>query len=58
MDNLELLRELSNRFGVSGFEGEVRDWIYQPIRDWADEIEVDVLGNLMARVNPGREQIL
>jgi len=52
MDHIELLRELSGQFGVSGFEGEVREWIRENIRDFADEIEIDVLGNLMARINP------
>jgi putative aminopeptidase FrvX len=58
MDNMELLRELSNQFGVSGFEGEVREWIRKNINDWADDVEVDVLGNLMARINPGRDFVM
>jgi tetrahedral aminopeptidase len=58
MDTVELLKELSGRFGVSGFEGEVRDWIAGEIRPVADEIETDVLGNLMARINPGRDFVL
>ncbi|MGD0918650.1 MAG: M42 family metallopeptidase [Thermodesulfobacteriota bacterium] len=52
MDNIELLKELSGQFGVSGFEGEVREWIRENIRDLVDGIEIDVLGNLMARINP------
>ena len=28
------------------------------IKDWVDEIEVDVLGNLMARINPGRDFVM
>jgi endoglucanase len=55
MNNLELLRESSSQFGVSGFEGEVRDWISRNIRGFADELETDVLGNLMARINPGQD---
>ncbi len=58
MDSLELLKELSSQFGVSGFEGEVREWISKQIRDSVDEIEIDALGNLMARINPGRDMIL
>lgn len=58
MDNIELLRELSNQFGVSGFEEEVRDWIAETIRGWVDSVEVDVLGNLMATINPGRDFVL
>jgi putative aminopeptidase FrvX len=55
MNHFELLKELSGRFGVSGFEEEVRDWISKTIRDFVDEVEIDTLGNLMARVNPGRD---
>jgi endoglucanase len=55
MNNLELLRELSSQFGVSGFEGEVREWISRNIRNAADELETDALGNLMARINPGQD---
>ncbi len=58
MENARLLMELSNRFGVSGFEDEVRGWISDHIRDWVDEMETDVLGNLIVRINPGREFVL
>ena len=58
MDTVELLRELSDQFGVSGFEGEVRDWIYANIKDRADDIQIDVLGNLMATINPGTDLII
>ena len=58
MDNVELLGELSSQFGVSGFEGEVREWICKNIREWVDAIEIDVLGNLMARINPDRDFVL
>jgi len=58
MDNIELLRALSDQFGVSGFEGEIRDWIYAHIKDRADEIKIDALGNLMATINPGRDLVM
>lgn len=58
MDNLELLRALSGQFGVSGFEGEVREWIGSTIRDWVDALETDALGNLMAKINPDRDFVL
>ena len=54
MNTSELLEQLSNRFGVSGFEDEVRDWISETVRPLADRIEVDVLGNLIVRINPGQ----
>ena len=55
MDHFELLKKLSEQFGVSGFEEEVRSWISGTIRDSVDEIETDTLGNLIARINPGRD---
>lgn len=58
MENTQLLMELSNLFGVSGFEDEVRGWISDHIQEWVDEMETDVLGNLLARINPGREFVL
>jgi tetrahedral aminopeptidase len=58
MDHLELLKDLSDQFGVSGFEGEVREWIGRNIKEFVDEMEIDVLGNLMARINPGRDFVL
>jgi len=58
VDTIELLGELSDQFGVSGFEGEIRDWIYANIRDRVDDIQIDVLGNLMATINPGTDFIM
>jgi endoglucanase len=55
MDNIELLKGLCGQFGVAGFEGEVREWIRSHIKEWVDTVEVDVLGNLIARINPGRD---
>ncbi|MCR4403735.1 MAG: M42 family metallopeptidase [Candidatus Acetothermia bacterium] len=48
MEDLDLLRRLSDAFGVSGFEGEVRDVIRGLIEPLADELRVDPLGNLIA----------
>ena len=58
MNLVELLRALSDQFGVSGFEGEIRDWIYTNIKDRVDDIQIDVLGNLIATINPGRDFIM
>ncbi len=55
MDTVGLLRGLSDQFGVSGFEEEIRDWIFAAIKDRVDDIQIDVLGNLMATINPGRD---
>ena len=58
MDTVELLGELSDQFGISGFEGEIRDWIYANVKDRVDDIQIDVLGNLMTTINPGRDFVM
>ena len=47
----DLLEKLSNAPGISGFEDEVRDLMITELKDYVDEIEVDQLGNLIARKN-------
>ena len=42
------LKELSEAFGVSGCEDEVRGLIIEAIKDHVDEYNVDALGNLIA----------
>lgn len=42
-----LLQKLSEAFGVSGQEQEVRDLLYGAVKDEADEIRVDTIGNLI-----------
>jgi len=46
--NFKLLKKLSEAFGVSGFEGEIRDLIKEEIKDYVDEIKTDPMGNLIA----------
>jgi tetrahedral aminopeptidase len=53
-DAIELLRELSEAFGVSGFEEEVRERIRDRVAPWVDELHVDPLGNLHGVLNPDR----
>jgi endoglucanase len=48
MESSELLRTLSDTFGPSGFEDEVRDVIQSIIEPWVDDMRVDTLGNLIA----------
>ena len=43
-----LLKRLCDAFGVSGYEREVREVIKEEIKDLADEILVDDLGNIIA----------
>lgn len=44
----QLAKRISEAFGVSGFEDEIRSVIRQEIDGLADEIKVDALGNLIA----------
>ncbi len=48
MELIDLLRTLSDAFGVAGFEDEVRETIQRIIEPYVDEIHVDALGNLTA----------
>jgi len=48
METLPLLESLSNAFGVSGFEDEVREKIQTIVAPFADALRTDVLGNLLA----------
>ena len=48
MDSFELLRDLSDRFGVAGFEDEVRERVAELVAPHVDEVRVDPLGNLIA----------
>jgi putative aminopeptidase FrvX len=45
----EILRDLSNAFGPSGYEDEVRSYIRDLIRPLVDDVAVDVSGNMIAR---------
>lgn len=42
-----LIKELTQTFGVSGYEREVRELIKNTVKDYADDITVDALGNLI-----------
>jgi len=48
MQTIDLLRELSDAFGVSGFEDEVRDLVRSLVSPHVDEVVTDTLGNLFA----------
>lgn len=45
---LKLLERLCNVIAVSGDEGEVRKIVLEQIKDHADEVKVDALGNVLA----------
>lgn len=54
MENLELLRQLSNDISVSGYEYFIKDIIINAFENLVDEIRVDKLGNIIA-VKKGKE---
>ncbi|MGC9153318.1 MAG: M42 family metallopeptidase [Vulcanisaeta sp.] len=56
--NIDLVGKLSTEIGPSGFEDRVRQVIIGFITDYADEIKVDNLGNLIARLGNGPLRIL
>lgn len=43
-----MLRKLTEAFGVSGFENEVRDIIFEEIKDCCSNVRIDAMGNLVA----------
>ncbi len=46
-DQIALLERLSNAVAVSGDEGEVRAMVAKEVKPFADDIQVDALGNLL-----------
>lgn len=54
----ELLLRLMNTFGVSGHEEEVRALIQKEIKPYVDSIEIDPLGNLIARKTGEKPKVM
>ncbi len=50
----QLLKTLTETFGPSGYEDAVRRIILKEIKPLADEIRVDALGSVIARVTPAK----
>jgi endoglucanase len=49
-----LLQTLTEAFGPSGYEDEVRRIVHSEVEPLADEVRVDPLGNLIARKRPAK----
>ncbi|MCC6298210.1 MAG: M42 family metallopeptidase [Anaerolineales bacterium] len=49
-----LLKQLTETFGPSGYEENVRKIVRAEVKSLADEIKVDALGNLIARKRPSK----
>jgi len=47
--NIDLVKQLVESYGPSGFEDNMRDHIRPLVEEFADEISVDPMGNLIAR---------
>jgi len=61
MQTIDLLRKLSDTFGVSGFEDDVRDLIVDLVTPFVDEVKTDALGNVLAirkSANPEAKTLL
>lgn len=48
----QLLRTLTEAFGPSGYEDEIRKTIADEVRPFVDDLKVDALGNLIAHKKP------
>ncbi len=53
-----LIKKLTETFSPSGYENAIREVIMEEIKDLADEIRVDALGNLIARKGSGGKKIM
>ncbi|MDD5615397.1 MAG: M42 family metallopeptidase [Candidatus Methanoperedens sp.] len=53
-----LLEKLSNAHGVSGYENNVRQMIWDEVRPYVDEIRTDKMGNLIATKHGGSPRIM
>jgi endoglucanase len=54
----ELIKNLSNAHGVSGYESEVKEVIKAELESHVDEIKMDVMGNLLCIKNGGKPKIM
>src|SRR5438067_5106734 len=52
-ESLEFLRSLVETGGPSGYEQPVQQIFSRYVREYADEVRTDVLGNAIAVANPG-----
>jgi endoglucanase len=50
----KLLQQLTEAFGPSGHEDNIRKLVQAEVKPLADEIKVDALGNLIARKSPSK----
>ena len=53
-----LIKKLTETFSPSGYENAIREVIIEEIKDFADEVRIDALGNLIARKGSGGKKIM
>ncbi len=53
-----LIEKLTSTFSPSGYEDAIRDVIRKEIKEFADEVRVDALGNLIARKGKGGKRVM
>jgi putative aminopeptidase FrvX len=58
VDTAELLADLTDRFGVAGFEAPVRGRVEELVRPLADSVRVDRLGNLIVKRGDGSPRVM
>ena len=58
MNAVDLLEQLSNSFGPSTFEDDVRDLLVDLVKPMVDELHIDRLGNVIATRRGRRDNIL
>ena len=54
----QTLEKLSNAYGISGFEEDIRSIITQELETVVDDIHTDALGNLVATKNGGETSLM
>ncbi len=55
---MNLLKELCNAHGISGFEGEIIQIMKEEFKKSCDRVEVDSFGNVIARKGKGKRKIM
>jgi endoglucanase len=50
----QLLKTLTETFGPSGYEDEIRKIVLKEVKQFADEVRVDALGSVIARKKPSK----
>lgn len=57
--NSDLLKKIVKIYGPSSNEQQIREFIKEEIKDYVDTMEVDVMGNLIARIKgPGKKVMI